>query len=334
MPKRRQPRIVQEESLAIQPYYRGALYAELQKFGGLEAECRQLILSEALGIEQGEPAELEIFGLDFTVAQDRAFNALQALLDRTGYKGNMPASDEYYSEAYKGRYSLPRLKVSFSDYLVAYGLEPGPDGRLPRGRERDEALQALLSLSERRRIVYSRRYWDGIGARRKVKYDVVVAYAPLITLLEGYKGLSQEERDSLLEGQESPARPQALVIEFSPLFVERVDTFYLLKPTTLHKEIKRLAGGKAPRAVSLFIEFLLTLDKPVIKIGRETLATKLRMEADLRQRQQARIDKKLQQACQVALDAGYLLSWKLDAFGVYIFHLNPERCKRVEPVEP
>jgi hypothetical protein len=80
MAKKSQPRIIHEESLAIQPYYRGALYAELRKFGGQEAECRQLMLSEALDI-QDEPAELQVFGLDFSVSQDRAFNALQILLD-------------------------------------------------------------------------------------------------------------------------------------------------------------------------------------------------------------------------------------------------------------
>lgn len=201
--------------------------------------------------------------------------------------------------------------------------------------ERDEALQALISLSEKRRVVYSRKYWIGKGANRQEKYDAVVAHAPLITMLEGYKGISLAERDELVAGQENPGRLHALVIEFSPLFVDRVETFYLLKPTALHKEVKELAGGKAPRSVSLFIEFLLTLDKPVMRIKRETLAQKLRMEADIKQRQQARIDKKLEQACQVARDAGYLLSWELDDFGMYVLRLNPERCKRVvEPEEP
>jgi hypothetical protein len=53
-----------------------------------------------------------------------------------------------------------------------------------------------------------------------------------------------------------------LIIVISPLLVDQIETFYLLKPVTLHAEIRQLHGSKrTSRAVSLFIEWLLTKNR-------------------------------------------------------------------------
>ncbi|OPZ76881.1 MAG: hypothetical protein BWY77_01801 [bacterium ADurb.Bin431] len=98
----------------------------------------------------------------------------------------------------------------------------------------------------------------------------------------------------------------------------------------LHNEIKQLRGSRAPRAVSLFIQWLLTLDKSTWQVARETLIDKLRL-SDLyhRQRQKARVDKQIQEALETAKELAYLLTYQEERPGVIKLTLNPERCSRI-----
>src|SRR5438874_2272267 len=86
------------------PTYRGGVYAERQKFGRHPQELSQILrLTDA---EAQELAGIEVFGLDLTMAEDKAFDALQQLLDQTDYEGN-EKSLEVRSEVYQGDYRLP-----------------------------------------------------------------------------------------------------------------------------------------------------------------------------------------------------------------------------------
>ena len=148
-------------------------------------------------------------------------------------------------------------------------------------------------------------------------------------MAKGYKGLEQEEAAQVKAGQNLPHRATALEIDIGPLLVDGLADFFLLKPTTLHQEIRAVLGSRrVSRAVSLFIEWLLTVNLPKIKISRDKLATKLRLGYLIEQRKQSRIDKRLLEAIETAQELGYLLEWEEDAFGVYHFTLNPERMGR------
>lgn len=319
-----QPRSLAPD-LIIQPEkYRAGMYAELRKFGQ-PREVRQLLLSEGYQEDSKELEEqqIEVSGLDLTIPEDRALSALQILLDRTGYGGNVPGQ-KVNSEGYKWRGTLPRLVMTYSEYLEAYGLEMR-EGQYYKGRQAQEAIKALERLTEQRRIVYRRRHWKG----KKQVSDVIVTKGPLILIHKGYKDLEEEEADRVEAGEELPQRVSRLVIDFSPLLVDSVDRFYLIKPATLHQEIYALLGAKrVSRSISLFIQWLLTKNTTTVKIAKDKLADRLRLDGLIRQRKRAKVEERIQEAIQVALELEYLLDCQEDPFGVLTFELNPDKMGR------
>jgi len=319
--KKRQPKAL-DSSLAIRKepeVYKAGLHAELQKFEDISG-YRQLKLSEV----HNDETEIEISGLDFSISEDKAFSAIQILLDKTDYKGNEPGM-VIHSEDFRDSYLLPKLSMTFSEYLEAYGLKKSSSGRYSRA-QRDKALEALESLTKPRRIVYERIRFKN----RKKSTDLIVAMRPLISLMEGYSGLDEQEAEAVKAGQSNAQRVKKLVIECSPLFVDQIDTFYMLKPVRLHEEIKQLTGkARISRAVSLFIEWLLTKNMPQVKIDRDKLAKKLRLEYLIEQRKPALVKKRLDEAFQVAKDLDYLLDYDENAFGMMTFQLNPEKIRRI-----
>ena len=327
-PKEQLPRALSPD-LALQPTtYRAGLYVELQKFGDNKGD-RQMLLSEAMaGGELAQDSSIEVTGLDFSVSEDKAFSALQILLDRTDYQGNIPGK-KASSPSYKWEGTLPRLSLTYSEYFEAYGLQRKGDGSY-YGRQADEALEALDSLTQSRRIVYRRRVWKEEGKKRRQVSDIIVHKGPVITTTAGYRELDEQEASEIVAGQDKPQRVTRLEIDFSPLLIDGLEEgFWLLKPTTLHQEIKALLGKRrVSRAVSLFLEWLLTLSLPKISIARDKLATKLRLDYLIEQRKQARIDERIEEAIKTALELGFLSDSQQDAFGVLHFTLNPERMGR------
>lgn len=324
-PKSQQPRALTGD-LAIQPYIRGSMYVELQKFKDSD-KTRQLMLGETEGLEL--EASIDTSGLDLTVSEDRALHAIQVLLDKTGYKGNIPG-ETITSTAFKYQGLLPRLSVTYADYFEAYGLEIRGD-QYYLGSQAQEAIQALKSLTTTRRMSYVRRSWPGRGRGKRAQIDVIRVTRPLITITEGFQDLTEEETAKVVEGGDLPEKRQTrLVIDISPILVDQIDTFYILKPTALHREIKQLLGGRRiSRAVSLFLEWLLTKNTRTVKISKARLAERLRMDYLLEQRKPTLLETRLQEAFQVAKELEYLLDYREDLTGVLVFTLNPARCKRV-----
>ena len=334
-----QPRAITPDSSLVR--YRAGVQLELQKFGE-SVQSRQLHLTEQEG-GQPEDSVVEVRRLsDLTVSQARALSAIQILLDRTGYRGNEPGQQQASAEwKWPGPLTLPRLSVSFSDYFEAYGLQRMGDGSY-YGHQAEEALEALQSFTRPMRYAYRRKRWEGQGRRRKELSDIIVVDRPLfIMMARTYEGLDEEDADKVLSGQAVAQRATRLVIDIGPLLVEGIDNFYLLKPATLYEEIREIAasrtGKKAreSRVYSQFVELLLTLNLPEWKVGKETLIQKLTsLDGYARQRKQSRIDELLLEAFGIAQEAGYLLGWREDLFGMLTFTLNPERMGREPKYKP
>ncbi len=306
--------------------YKAGGYAELQKFGKGGSEVKQLLLSEP---EASEPADLEVIGLDFTVSEDKAFSALQILLDSTNYQGN-EQGQETYSSRFHGHFMLPRLSFTYSEYFEAYGLRQY--GGQYHGKQRDEALEALRSLANKHRtIAYKRGRYEASGKNRKKVYDIIRYKGPLIEIVEGYQGLNEEEAGQVMAGVDMPGRVTRLAVQFGPLIVDTIETFYLIKPVGLHKEIEDLLGGKRySPAVSLFLSWLLMRNTKTFRIRKEELARVLRLDYLLEQRKPAMLQKRLEECCETARTLGYLLDYQEDDFGkILILKLNPLRCRRI-----
>jgi hypothetical protein len=312
------------------------MHAELQKFGRDREGTRQLAL--LTGIEEPEVAGAvaEVTGLALSVAEDRALSAIQILLDRTGYRGNVPGPGEERSEAFSWKGTLPRLAFSWEDYHQAYGLQPDRQGQY-RGKAALEARAALESLAEPRRITYRRPRFVGHGKGRKKVFDVIVAHKPLVEITKGYKGLTGPEADAVAAGAGRPSRVTRLLVEVSPLLLDQLDTFHLLKPEGLHQEIERLLGGKRySEVIPRFLNYLLTKNSPVVRVDEKTLLQRLRLDHLVapKHRQGSRVRQRLEECCKVALGLGYLTRPAEKRASVYLFHLDPGRCSRVAWGEP
>lgn len=316
-----QPGALQIDRLAIEEgrLYKASMHTELQKFGS----------TDRLNLLDPQPEEepVQITGLDLTVSQDKALTAIQILLDRTDHEGNRPGRPAL-SDGYHG-YQVPRLAVTFSDYFEAYGLEPATERWT---KQHQEAIQALRDLAEEQwRIVYKRRTFDG-GRER---WQVIAPERPvsMLTLWRAYKDLETQEVERLERGDKLPdGRAIGLVIDCNPVLIDQIETFYALKPERLHEEIQQLRPGKRiSRTVSLFIEWLLTLNHKTWPISEDKLLQKLRLyESFYEHRNKSRIRKRIKQACEAAQELGFLLDWQKNRKGQYVFKLNPERCRRVK----
>jgi len=326
-----QPRAISINGTAgqsFQPYFRASMHAEQQKFK-LATESRQLILGE--DTDSLDPLS---YGLDLTESQDRALHAIQKLLSASNYQGAgqiaLNSADFKIYDSY-----LPYLSMSWTDYYQAYGLEPAGDGAY-HGAQVSQARESLESLTDMRWMSYKKlsgKYEDG-----KPLYDFVRVKKPLIQLQYGdsYHDITEEDIQKILSGQklseekEDNSRVTRILLLPSPILIDDVKSFYLLKPTGLHEEIKALyPGRRISRYNSLFIEYLLTVDMAVMKIGKETLARNLNMDALIENSQKSRIDRRIQEVLTTAKELGFLLDYEEEPTGLLILRLNPERCSRV-----
>lgn len=328
-----QPRAVSPDLRAERGLYRGAMHLELQKFK--QDTKTQLSLFEAAGLDTTEQETLlEVKGLDsLSVSEDRALSAMQILLDRTDYQGTSPAGLQY-SEAFKAQFPLLELSVTYSDFFEAYGLKPSAAGKFAgqyHGGQVDEALEALDSLAQPRRITYRRQRWTGEGKDRRRTNDVIVEAKPLLSIAKVYVDVSDQEASQLEAGQEpKKQRARGMLITFSPLLVDGIDDFYLLKPAALHEQILALLEKKrVSRSVSLFIQWLLTLDKQEWTISTDRLAEKLSLYYLIEARHKARLEKQLAECYRTAKALGFLLDYQDRGDGHVVLELNPEQCSRV-----
>jgi len=302
--------------------YRAGLQAELQKFGRRNNDLQRWLPFMDI---QPEAKMTEASGLDLTERQAKALHAIQQLLDKTDYQGNRPG-EEVQSQAFQWSGSIPRLAVSYTDYFEAFGLSRGAGGSYSR-HQIQEALEALHSLTEPRLICYRRTKWKG----KERRYDVIRTKAPVIKILEGWKDLTEEERQEVEAGGDVPGkRARGFIIEASPLLVDGIQTFYTLKPASLHREIQQLHQGKRyPRAESLCIEYLLTKNTKTVRVSLDVLAERLRLDKYIRQRKRARVEAIIRDCLETARQLRYLLDIREEPGDLFVLTLNPERCKRI-----
>lgn len=303
------PRALESQAIE-QPYYKAGMPLELQKFGNRE---RQL---------QRGP----IIGVNLPKSQNRALHAIQKLMDKTDYKGNLPGENTISVE-FNWKGYIPTLSFTPTEYFQAYELEPAGDGRY-HGSSVKEAIEGLKSLMNvRHYVVYDRKIWRN-GKEERI---VIRATTPLIIPTETFENVTDEELERIREGKELPERITKMTIIPSPLLLDGIkENFYALKPTGLYTEIQELYPGKKyPYEIILFIEWLFTLNRKKIPISRDRLAEKLKMDKLIEHRRQKEIDRRIKMALETALELEYLLSYDIEVTGLIRMELNPERIKRI-----
>lgn len=335
------PRPLDPSLISPPALYKAGMYSELQKLGQDHDRAIQLILSEQPDLSR-ERAEVHAntAGLELTVEEDKALSAIQILLDRTGYQGNLAGREAHFQE-YGWTGTLPRLIFTRSEFYEAYGLERAGDGYF-HGAQVDRALEALKSLaSKERTLAFQWKVWRETGGKRKQVERTVVLREPIISLSQwqAYEDLTEQEISRVLAGQtvEEKEVGSAMILEPRPILMLGIqEGFFSLLPTSLYREIEDVVGSaRYSAAIPRFLRFLNTLDKPTIQIRATTLTYKLRLDYLLRQRKPKRLETRLKECLKVALETGFLLEWSEDPLSpakdrLYHLTLNPERCLRIK----
>lgn len=294
---------------------------------------------------------INVIGIENTQAQNQALFAVQKLLNNTNYKGNITGTNLLSEEnAFKFSGYLPSINFTKTEFLEAYGVRKKVTNRGKseyNSNERNEALKALKELSQKRYLFYySRKYWkDG-----KEYVDLIKTVKPIFNITEGYQELDTQDLKLINEGKfdDLASKLKTISIEPSPLLVDQIDNYFLLKPANCYEEI-RLVEGKTSRYVSLFIDFLRieVAQKEINNKGNEinwelrfnliTLAHRFRMESSIKAKQYKRIKENIDNCCQVASKLNYITEYNfinidLDSETLCI-KLNPDKFRRIKEID-
>jgi len=326
---------------------KAGLHTELQKFGS-KPKTAQESLFDMLDPDSKKSytdGGLEVVGVDITIAQNKALYAIQTLFSKTDYKGNLPSKQLRRGDntfGYEG--AIPVLRFTPSEYLEAFGVTKRETGRgfqEYNANERLEALHALRELGVKPFLfVYERKYKkDG-----KEVSDAIRTVRTLYSITEGFEALTRAERDSLTSTPSRGAEEKlkALAVELSPLLVDQINSYYVLKPANYLQEI-RLLVPHASKYVYTFIDWLIAQRRlkhketaPTITISAPLLAQALRMDAWLKNKQWKQIRGSLNKCYKTAKDLGYLLDYKTvqgKTKEVEEFTLNPDKFYKMKEIE-
>ena len=327
------------------------LHAELQKFGH-KPDLRQADLFSTLlpkTREEIEEKKVEAVGLDITQAQNQALFAIQKLMSATDYLGNLPGriakADGFSFEGF-----LPSLGFTPSQYLEAYGATKftGPDGiEVFSGKQREDAMRALKDLAYKPVLwVYRRTYWTNVDGKRELKVDRIEKISPILMITQGWKGLTKYEDQALDRRQPTAATDEKLMkiaVELAPIFIQDINTYFILKPANCLQEISIRFPHKRPMVIAQFIEWLIAENEikqrknapQIIEVGLDVIASALRLEPLIRQNRWDRIRQIVRKTCLIAKELGYLISFETiqgKTKELERLVLNPEKFSRVREI--
>ena len=321
-------------------YHKEGMHLMLQKFQKSERQV-QALLGECDAHCLSARSDIEVSGFDFNSHQHRALTALNLLLDRTDFKGNIAPTPDKFHLSFRFRGPLPNLKMEYPEYFEAYGLSRTAR-RAFHGKGAQDALEALRSLSDPWTIAYAKK--NGAKRNGQLLNDVVVTRKPLIGITKFYRDVPETEVEKLRANKQLDVRVTNIVVDFSPLWVDGIGAYYLQKPVTLYKEIRQLHHGRRfSEAIYAFCDWLLTLDISSPKINELNLEHKLWLDRHRKQGHTGRSRKILDDAYETARQVGLLKSYGHGDFGHGDFgllklELNPQICRRIrlqrsQPIE-
>jgi hypothetical protein len=185
--------------------------------------------------------------------------------------------------------------------------------------EKDRALEALAYLSFNKYYFYYKRLaFDNNGKPKKdTKGCYIKEVVRAVDVLFNVKEVRDEQTDKFKYYEITP----------SGIFLDQLDSYFLLVPAKWEEEIAKITGKKPKKNTLLFIIYLLQQfelkrreyeskhingDKRYyeIKVKRETICQSIGMPESIYKRKKARAETILQECYDVALKAGYLKEYK------------------------
>jgi hypothetical protein len=280
-------------------------------------------------------------GLSLSLTENKALFALQKLLDKTNYKGNIDGRNATPENSFRYNGFLPRIQFTPAEFLEAYGLKRTMTGRGYQefnNNERNEAMKALRALADRKfKILYERKRWDKKG---KDVTDVIITESSLIQIIWGLIGLTAEEKKKWDDGRFSENElmdRSTVAVEFAPILVDQIDGYFILIPSSFYEDIKaQVPAAKYSQYIPMFLEWLI-LQAEIqrraktgwkIEINYKKLAEKLGMGKLIKQRKSKEIQANLQECYDIAIKLGYIDKASTEE-GRYaskeVIYLNKER---------
>jgi len=309
--------------------YRVPMHLELQSFIS-EKSLKKTEQIELFSNFEVEESEIKI-GLSHL--SDAGFNALEAfkkLIARYSFVGNRE-TEETQSNTF-GRTRYPRIEISKSEYYEEYGLERDSKGGFGGAQVLQTAQKGLLELTETQHMLITRKRWIEKGSFREEVTDILRIHSPLITVIEGYEGLTSQEAEKVEAGEEI-LKNSFLVIELSPVFTLDSDNYYLLRRLNKDKIIKSLSGRSTKTYFQLFnlTNYLEQRGVDKLEIGIDKLADITGLQSYIKSRHTAKLINRLKELMRLATDGEtkWLLSWSY-ANKKFTLELNPKLCSRVK----
>ncbi len=343
------------EGTEEKPYIHAGLYTTLQKFGRKPKPYQRSLFDTltnddqkalvTLGNDKKKLREniykydIEVAGIDLSLAQQKALDVIQKMLTETRYQGNAEGREVYDEKnemKFKG--TIPRLSFSPAQYLDFYGVEKHKTERgyfEYSGNARAEALQALKDLNDNKYFIYYERTQKDEKGEEKI--DVITAVKPLISILEGYEGLTRGEAKQIQDGDPSAPKVTHLIIEPCTILIDQINSRFILKSASIHQEAKILLG-KYSKYLTLLIEYFImqaTLNRRyTFTSDIQTLGYTLRLNSLIKTRQTKRLKRDILRYFEQSKQMGYVISYELENKGLgdkLTFTLNENKVIRSKP---
>ncbi len=308
--------------------YKVPMHLDLQSF----ISEKSLKKSEQIELFSNFEARESEIKIGLSHLSDAGFSALEAvkkLIARYSFVGNRE-TEEMLSNTF-GRTRYPRIEISKSEYYEAYGIERDSRGWFGGAKVLQTALNGLLELTETQHMLITRKSWTEGNSREEV-FKILKIHSPLITVIEGYEGLTSKEAERVKAGKEI-AKDSFLVIELSPVFTLDSDNYYLVRRLNKDKVIKSLAGRSTKTYHQLFelTNYFEQRGIERLEIGIKRLAEITGLEYYIEQRHTTKLINRLKKLMSLATEGEikWLLDWSY-ANKKFTLELNPESCSRVK----
>ncbi|MFW5795121.1 MAG: hypothetical protein ACOCV1_06515 [Bacillota bacterium] len=306
-------------------------------------------------IKKKQEYKIKIVGIDISNSENKAMHSIMTLLSNTDYKGNRKGV-ELKGQIFNYNGFLPEIEFYPNEYLDIFGVSKF---KTKRNKEeysqegRRQALQALISLTQKQFFFYYIKSYTikNNKGKEERRHDVIREISPLIAIMEGWKLLTDNEMHELTknnENKETDKKRTKIVVRPSPILIEQIDTYFVMKPKKYLEEIKQKIGKKVSKYTYKFIDLLFvevaqSLMKQqkkfdwIFERNWKTLASNLKMDNYIKKREWSRIRKIIIKSYDIAKELGYIHSYELDIDGqtkeLDRIHLNHKRFYKPKEIE-
>jgi hypothetical protein len=273
---------------------------ERTRFRNLKAQrnhVKQYVLLEGIGDATPEIVEetAQVAGLsDLSIPEERAIHALQILLH------------DYGLNQTEGRQIL---EIHVREFLAAYGLSSN------KGKGARDALDALTQgLGKERKVFIQKK-----GSKKVLRIAGAIAATTRISV---HDGMGAADIDDPYPSN------MKLHIQTSLLFTVGIHVFRVHKPRAFYTELDaHYKGRRRPHCVDTFLHWQLQVSGEEVTILQSTLIERIGLLPKWEQRKRGQVYKDIEEAIQVGLSLGYLVSFVKDD-GIdpkYTFVRDPEK---------